>query len=347
MKLRGDLLIKVSIIIPVYNVQTYLRKCLDSVINQTFKDIEIILVNDGSTDESLNICQEYSKNDNRIKVINKKNEGVSKSRNIGLIYSQGEYISFIDSDDWIELDMIEELYDSVASNNAEFCMCNYIKEDDKESKYMDANIRLKELKDNKIKEHLLIPLIEREDNEKEHILASFRGPWGKLFKRDVIEKHNIKFKEDLIIGEDFIFNLEFLIHINKAVINPGFYYHYWTNINSATMRYKKDCWDLIYRNTILYLENFLKNNNLYLESENRVNKLIIKYFLMSIMNEGRKDNHKGIIEKINTIKVICEDEIIIDSLKNVNFNLYRKRNNLILFLAKYRLKCLIYIISII
>ncbi|AGK95886.1 glycosyltransferase family 2 protein [Clostridium pasteurianum] len=339
-------MIKVSIIIPIYNVEAYLRKCLDSVIKQTFKDIEIILINDGSSDNSLNICKEYSNKDKRIKIIDKRNEGVSKARNVGLLCARGEYISFVDSDDWIELNMIEELYNSVSSNNAEFCMSNYIRENESKSQYVDANIELKKLQDNEIKEYLLIPLIERENNQKEHILASFRGPWGKLFKRDIIEKYNIKFKKDLIVGEDFIFNLEFLVYINKAVINEGFYYHYLTNSNSITMKYKKDCWRLIYRNTILYLEDFLKKNNLYLEAKDKVNKLIIKYFLMSVINEGSKDNIKIKVEKINTIKEMCEDKIIMDALESVDLNLYGKKNNFILFLAKYRLKYLIYIFSV-
>lgn len=337
-------MIKVSIIIPIYNAQTYLKKCLDSVMGQTLREIEIILINDESSDNSLNICKEYSKKDKRIKIIDKKNEGVSKARNTGILSAEGEYISFIDSDDWIEHNMIEELYNSATANNAEFCMCNYVKENNGKSLYIDSSMCKKVLEGNDIRNYLLLPLIERENNENQHILGDFRSPWSKLFKRDIIEKYNIKFEKDLIIGEDFIFNLEFLIHTNKAVINQGFYYHYLININSATMRYKKDCWKSIYRNIILYLEDFLKNNNLYLEAKDKVNKLIIKYFLMSIMNEGRKDNPKRRVEKINTIREMCEDKIIMNSLKSVDLNLYGKRNNLILFLAKYKLSYLIYII---
>ena len=101
--------IKVSIILPVYNCETYLNRCLDSLLNQTFENIEIIAINDGSTDRSLEILDIYAKNDNRIKVINKKNTGVSDTRNIGLDESKGDYIVFVDSDDWIELNMIEDM----------------------------------------------------------------------------------------------------------------------------------------------------------------------------------------------------------------------------------------------
>lgn len=340
-------MIKVSIIIPIYNAQTYLKKCLDSVTGQTLREIEIILINDGSSDNSLNICKEYARKDKRIKVIDKKNEGVSKARNTGLLYAKGEYISFIDSDDWVEPNMIEELYNSATVNNAEFCMCNFIIESNNKSLYIDSDMYKKVLEGNDIKNYLLIPLIEREDNQKKHILAVFRGPVGKLFKKDIIEKYNIKFKKDLIIGEDFIFNLEILACTKKVVINEGFYYHYLylSNTNSATTRYKKDCWKSIYKNVILYLKDFLKNNNLSLEAKDKVDKLIIKYFLMSIINEGRKDNPKRRAEKINTIREMCEDKIIMNSLKNVDLSLYGKRNNLILFLAKYKLPYLIYTIA--
>ena len=167
---------KVSIIIPVYNVQKYLRKCLDSIVNQTFKNIEIIIINDGSSDNSLNICKEYSKKDKRINIINKHNEGVSKARNTGLLYATGEYISFIDSDDWVEQNMIEELYNSITSNKADLCICNFIKENKNKRDYIKSNINQKILIGKEIKDYLTIPLIEREDNEKEHILAGFRGP---------------------------------------------------------------------------------------------------------------------------------------------------------------------------
>lgn len=336
---------KVSIIIPVYNVEKYLRKCLDSVVNQTCKDIEIIIINDGSTDNSLEICKEYSKNDPRIELIDKKNEGVSKARNTGLACATGEYVCFVDSDDWIELNMIEKLYNSSVINNADFCMCNYIKENGTQSEYIKANIYKEVLIGSEIKDNLLIPLIERDDNEKEHDLEGFRTPWGKFFRRQIIDKYNIKFREDLIIGEDFIFDLEFLINASKAVINNGFYYHYLNNVNSATMKYKKDCWKSIYKNTIIYLENFLNKNNIYLETKSRVNKLIIKYFFISLMNEARKDNPNKRIQKIKTIKEMCEDKIVVKSLKNINLSIGGKRNKLVLLLAKYRLLYLINIIK--
>ena len=123
---------KVSIIIPVYNVEKYLKKCLDSVINQTYKDIEIICVNDGSKDGSENILKEYATKDSRIKIIEKKNGGLSSARNAGLDVASGEYCYFVDSDDWIELNTIEKLTDIILSNDVDVVVhsANNIPEDE-------------------------------------------------------------------------------------------------------------------------------------------------------------------------------------------------------------------------
>lgn len=111
--------IKLTVIIPCYNVEKYLRQCLDSVINQTLKEIEIICVNDGSTDRTQKILEEYSKKDDRILVINKPNGGLSSARNAGMEKMQGEYIAFLDSDDWVDLEFYEKLYNAAKTNNAD------------------------------------------------------------------------------------------------------------------------------------------------------------------------------------------------------------------------------------
>lgn len=115
----------ISIIVPIYNVEKYLHKCVDSLIGQTLKDIEIILVDDGSTDKSGEICDEYRLKDNRIKVIHKKNGGLSDARNAGIDIAKGDYITFLDSDDWIELNMYEKLYKYIKQENADIAQCSY------------------------------------------------------------------------------------------------------------------------------------------------------------------------------------------------------------------------------
>lgn len=335
---------KVSIIIPIYNTQKYLYKCLQSVINQTLKDIEIILVNDGSIDESLEICMEYEKKDKRIKVIDKNNEGVSIARNIGIENSNGEYICFVDSDDYIDKDMLNNMYNSILDNEADLCICNYVKENISKRDYIDCDVEKNILVNDEIKNLLLFPLIERGYNDKYHKLAGFRGPVAKLFKASIIKYNNMKFKSELIIGEDFIFNLEYLNLCKKIIIDRGYYYNYVTNENSVTMKYKKGAWNNIYRKTISQLMEFLNENNYYNISKDRVNNIITKYFLICIWNEK---NNRNKHEKLKKIKNICNDRIIKNALRDININTYRKKEELIILLAKYKLSYLIYIISII
>ena len=141
----------ISIIIPIYDVQCYLRKCIDSVINQTYKNLEIILVDDESPDNCGEICEEYAKKDNRIKVIHKKNGGLSSARNAGLDVCTGEYVSFIDSDDFVEETYIEELCNMIEKNEADISMANRYKvQDDKIEEFKHYMCVTKEMNSNEL-----------------------------------------------------------------------------------------------------------------------------------------------------------------------------------------------------
>ena len=145
---------KVSVIVPVYNCENYLERCMNSLINQSLEDIEIIAVNDGSTDGSLDILTRYQQLDNRIKIIDKENTGVSDSRNKGIETSTGKYIAFVDSDDWVDLHMLEDMYIKAEDTNSEVVICSYMREFGNHSKIKIMNLdediiyegdRLKEL----------------------------------------------------------------------------------------------------------------------------------------------------------------------------------------------------------
>ena len=141
---------KVSIIVPVYNNEKFLEKCLDSIINQSYKNLEILLINDGSKDNSLKIMRQYAKKDKRIIIIDKENEGVSKARNDGIRASSGEYITFVDSDDYIEFNEIEEMYKAIKENNVDMVRTNY-QVRYKDSKKIDKG-DLSSLSEKKLKE---------------------------------------------------------------------------------------------------------------------------------------------------------------------------------------------------
>ena len=226
----------VSIIVPVYNAQNYLHKCIDALLNQSYDDFEVILVNDGSKDNSKIICEEYATKDNRIKVINKENGGVSSARNCGLDAAQGKYIMFCDSDDFVKNDFCAPMV--ALANDDEDCM-------------VIAGITL--IKDDGTASDSLCP----EYQEGENIVLTNRGycdlyvnlnlkspflltsmPYNKLFSRKVIEDNNLRFDTSIHYNEDFIFNLEYLDKISTVKIyNKSIYHYYLDAPGSLCKRY--------------------------------------------------------------------------------------------------------------
>ena len=191
---------KFSIIVPVYNAEKYLKECIESLVNQTYKNIEIILVNDGSKDNSFNICQEYASKDSRIILINQENQGVSETRNNALKIASGEYIQFVDSDDLCELDMIENIAQEIVDNDIlVFGYKNLYKDS------LEDNICFDEIN--------TIDILQ----EKLFSCGSVLGfLWNKTFKASVIKDNDIRMKKDLKFAEDLVFVLEYLKYCSKV-----------------------------------------------------------------------------------------------------------------------------------
>lgn len=323
---------KISIIIPMYNAEKYISKCLKSIINQSFNNIEIIIVNDGSTDNSLEICKKYAEVDDRIIILNKKNSGVSVARNEGMNVATGKYVIFVDADDWIDESMCQSLHKRISECDGDICFCNNIKEYGKKSEYIDFGSLKDVITLDEIKE-VILSLVEEKDKNKAHRRESFRGPCAKLYKRSIIVGNNITFRKELDIGEDLVFNLEYLKCCKKIVIEKGFLYHYRVNLQSATKRYRENSWET-YRKLLVILEEYLKSNFSEIEYMDRLNKLKLKYFIISVNNEMSKFNKKGYAEKVRYIKSICQDEVINFTLKNESKGTRGPKNRIKLFLLR-------------
>lgn len=210
---------KVSIIVPVYNVKKYLRKCLDSLINQTLKDIEIICINDGSTDKSLEILEEYKNRDSRIILLNQENSGQSVARNRGIEIAKGEYIGFVDPDDWVDLDYYEKLYNAASTNNTDIAVGGIIRVTGiKKKKFL--NFEKETLTDNtKLKFELCdVP-------EKSYV-------WNKIYKTEKLKEIGLEFEKG-IFYEDCIFTPQALFYLGKIVTVPNIYYYYLRRGNST------------------------------------------------------------------------------------------------------------------
>ena len=199
-----------SIIVPIYNSENHLKRCIDSILNQTFKKFELILIDDGSTDNSLNICKKYQSFDSRINVIHKDNGDVSSARNVGLDHSKGKYIVFVDSDDFVDRDMLSQFnqYDAdlVVQGFSDF-------DGEKVTKVL-------------IDEHKKWNILFDEDIENFLKLKSSVFVWGKKYKKAIIDKYQIRFKVDMKYNEDMIFNNEYILKI-KSIENLKYvgYYH--------------------------------------------------------------------------------------------------------------------------
>jgi len=209
---------KVSVIVPIYNVEKYLPQCIESIINQTLKDIEIILVNDGSPDNSGKIVDKYEKLDSRIKVIHKENGGLSDARNYGMQSAIGEYISFIDSDDWIEWNMLENMCNVASVNNTDIVVAGKIIE------YVNEGYSIKECFENSYMASKSIDV----RNAIFHMceMGLFNVVWNKIYKRRLLLENDFRFVLDAMPAEDIMFNSKVFSNIESLVVMSEAYYHY-------------------------------------------------------------------------------------------------------------------------
>lgn len=214
-----------SVIIPVYNVENYLDKCLESVVNQTYKNLEIILVDDGSTDGSSKICDQWSHKDRRIHVYHISNHGVSHARNEGLKHIKGSFVSFIDSDDWIDNDMFENLLEHMIKYHSEIGVCGYKLEYGTHSK-----IKLKKMKECTLTREEAVKIIFSYKNDKVQKAFSWEL-WDKIFDYRIIQ--NLKFDESIYIGEDMLFCWQAFKHARQLSFVPIYAYHYTIRQQSA------------------------------------------------------------------------------------------------------------------
>lgn len=244
----------VSIIVPVYNNEKYIEKCIESLINQTLKSIEIILVDDGSIDKSGEICDIYAKKDARIRVIHKKNEGLGLTRNCGLAVARGKYFAFVDSDDYVDITMYEKMYKEIHKINADICIGgSYRVLSDgtilpfplcmREGKYDKEDIR-----------NIVLPqIIGAAPEAKEEALIGYSMNLG-MYSMDIVRKHSLEFfSERIYIQEDILFKIPYYCLAEKMVIMQEPFYYYRYNKESLSNTYRADRFD---KTTISFKKEF-------------------------------------------------------------------------------------------
>lgn len=241
----------VSVIVPIYNVEKYLKRCLDSIVNQTYKNIEIICIDDGSPDNSIDILRAFEKKDNRIKIIRQKNMGLSGARNTGIDIAKGKYIIFVDSDDYIELDMIELMLGRIKNSDIDLVVCGT-------ANHIGTIVKKEELYNFKKKE-IKNGILYFKENYK--LKYRFANCWNKMYKTEIIKSNNIEFPIGKLY-EDLLFVFKYLINCKKVVIEPKALYNYIVSRDGAitTKINKNDMPDTIW--TLYELEKYLIGNGM-------------------------------------------------------------------------------------
>ncbi len=256
-------MVNVSILVPIYKIpESYLRQCVESCIAQTYRDIEIILVDDGSPDDCGKICGEYALKDSRVKYVRKENGGVSDARNAAIKLSCGKYLYFLDADDWLNADAVEKLVDLIETSGADLVACNhYYNSEDRQWKrepvtggeviFTAENMR-------NLKYDMVSPEYDKRLNG--IVTGPTRGVC-KMYRSSVIKENDLKFDVKLKIGEDACFNLEFLRYANCVIYSGEYLYHYRVFPKSANRRARADITEVRLALLAAYLDYFQDDNS--------------------------------------------------------------------------------------
>lgn len=276
---------KISVIVPIYNVEKYLKKCVQSIVNQSYRELEIILVDDGSTDNSYSICNDFSSVDVRIKVLHKVNGGLVSARKEGLKAATGEYIGFVDGDDYIEQDFYHSLYRVIKDTNADIVHTGYSRDSDEGTDQV-IPFTTKELELNEHNRLKLVSALLHSESKGDKVTQSI---WSKLFKAEIIKENYNKVPDTLTYGEDLIAFLHCVYNANKLSLTEGAGYHYVRRENSIT---NKNSVDSIAKIWLQYseLKKIYRQYGIYDVLKNDLEEFYVEFTL-------------GIVKKMNSEKV--------------------------------------------
>ena len=311
---------KVSIIIPVYKAEKYLKTCVDSVLSQTYKDLEVILIDDASPDKCGEICEEYAKKDERVKVIHKENEGVSKARNAGLEIATGDYVQFVDSDDYLDVTMTEKLVKAMENDKSDMVLSGFYEK----NMNFERVSKAEEEPGVYSKEQILKNIMNNPYSFHYGVL------WNKLFKRELLD--SVRFSSDMDFGEDFIFNLYYLKYVkNVSVIDEPLYYY--IRFNTDSLMYIQAVGKKETAKYLRYLEkrllifhnyrDFYIEEGMYDQYRNKVNEYLLKVYTSEKMEIKRQPLSKE--DKKKCLALLERNEDVIKMKQDMDPSYYRKK----------------------
>lgn len=297
--------IKLSVIVPVYRVEQYIVRCVDSILAQKFHDIELILVDDGSPDHCPEICDKYAQKDNRVKVIHKKNGGVAAARNAGLILAQGEYITFVDSDDFIEPDMYQSMIQVADQYDCDVVMCDCIKEFGNHIEIYTHNIRSGFYNRNQLESEYFSNLLIMPNIEYPPTISN----WLCIFKKNLKDAAILHYEEGIRYSEDLLFGAQMLYKAQSFYYMKGkTYYHYdCTNQQSATHIFTPDKWN-DYKRLHQCIKNYF-GNCLEYDFAEQIDKVLL-FFVYNAVGDILKAREISVINrKRMTLEILNDTEV--------------------------------------
>lgn len=330
----------ISVIVPVYNVENYLRQCIESILNQTYTDFEIILVDDGSLDSSGNICDEYSEKFTNISVLHKKNEGLGYARNSGIEKACGEFIVFVDSDDYVEENMLLDLYNGLMESECDTCMGGHNRVNMK-NEFVSSHSYEKTLfkYEQVIKE--FIPRFIGSAPEKSDCVST--AAWNVLYSIDIINRNNLKFpSERELISEDIIFNLDYFKYSTGVSLIETCNYNYRINNNSLTTNYNKDRFELIKK--LYFVERKkLKKLGIYDIAKYRLMRQFFNYLRMCFKQEDTLVSKLSYKNALTNIKEICSDTLVESIISEFPVYKLGMIQKIFVLLVKYKFNIILYL----
>ena len=334
----------ISVIVPVYNVEKYLKQCVDSILNQTYKELEIILVDDGSTDNSGKICDEYESKYENIIVIHKKNAGLGMARNTGMENMHGKYVTFIDSDDYIDNTLIENLYNSVINNKVDMCKSGFTRVDEIGREILTKTKYANEVfEGDRAKREMLPRMIGSAPDKKDSIEMAVCAV---LYNTEYIVNNNIRFpSERQLISEDLIFNIDYMQYCNGSCTIDITGYNYRYNVASLTKKYREDRFE---SSTFFFetIKEKCKKIGYNKDTILRASRMYFIYLRMSIQQEIPKISNKKMTQNIRKIKQICNNKVVMETIKDYPINKIGMKQRIFLYLLKYKFAIVIYVLAI-
>ena len=326
----------VSVIIPVYNVEKFLNRCVDSILSQTYKNIEIILVDDGALDSSPQICDEYAHKDTRVNVVHKQNGGLASARNAGLKVAKGDYILFVDSDDWIKGNTVEELLNIAIKNEVDFVRfipvsAGYPDRPDGTPINFGTEDFMEEGVYNKGK--MIKDIYPRLFVTPQLTMGPIVAAWRSLYNRKFLVDNNLYFDEEVKYSEDAIFSAKVVYSSNKFYyIKGGYYYNYFYNTSSITKSFKKDRWNVCKILSSTFKKEFGN------KSDYDFSKQLHLEDIYNVLNGLGQNTHiESFKERYKYIKDIFNDDFTKQSMKYISLTDVSIKLKIILYLIKYKL----------